>query len=108
MEGAAQYRAAKFVMLSDRTGPPPPDDPHAGGMIPEVVPPLPRENPRARNLPWRTALRLAARGLDATCGRTRCRACSTAPASSCVSAFVVWFLFKLELDYSCFPRSPGS
>ena len=36
-------------------GPRLPDNPHAGGLLPEVVPPLPRENPYARRLPWRTA-----------------------------------------------------
>ena len=41
-------------MLSDK--PPPPDNPDAGGdLIPKVVPPLPRENPHARDLPWRRA-----------------------------------------------------
>ena len=43
------------IMLSDRSGPPPPDNPHAHGVIPKVVPPLPRENPHARDLPWHTA-----------------------------------------------------
>jgi uncharacterized membrane protein len=93
-------------MLSDRTGPPPPDNPHAGGMIPKVVPPLPRENPRARNLPWQTALDWLRAGWSDMW---------TNPAPSLVyglgvfalSAFVVWFLFELELDYILFPALAG-
>ncbi len=93
-------------MLSDRTGLPPPDDPHAGGMIPEVVPPLPRENPRARNLPWHTAFDWLRAGW---------RDMWTNPLPSLVyglgvfalSAFIVWFLFKLELDYVLFPALAG-
>ena len=93
-------------MLSDRTGPPPPDNPHAGGIIPKVVPPLPRENPRARNLPWQTALQWLRAGW---------RDLWTNPAPSlcygvgvfALSAFVVWFLFELELDYILFPALAG-
>jgi len=93
-------------MLSDRTGPPPPDNPHAGGMIPKVVPPLPRENPHARDLPWQTAFQwLRAGWADMW----------TNPAPSLIyglgvfalSAFVVWFLFELELDYVLFPALAG-
>lgn len=93
-------------MLSDRTGPPPPDNPHAAGVIPKVVPPLPRENPRARNLPWRTAFAwLRAGWADLW----------TNPVPSLlygvgvfvVSAAVVWFLFELELDYALFPALAG-
>ena len=48
-------------MLSDQA--PPPDNPDAGGIvIPKVVPPLPRENPHARNLPWSTAFGWLAAG----------------------------------------------
>ena len=50
-------------MLSDRSGPRPPDNSTAHGVIPKVVPPLPREKRYARDLPWRTALRLAAGGM---------------------------------------------
>ena len=54
-------------MLSDRPAPPddgpaPPDELHGGGPIPMVVPPLPRENPHARNLPWSTAFGLLRAG----------------------------------------------
>jgi uncharacterized membrane protein len=93
-------------MLSDRTGPPPPDNPHAGGMIPKVVPPLPRENPHARDLPWQTALQWLRAGWADTW---------TNPAPSLIyglgvfalSAFVIWFLFELELDYILFPALAG-
>jgi uncharacterized membrane protein len=94
-------------MLSDRTGAPPPDNPHAGGVaIPKIVPPLPRENPRARNLPWRTAFAWLRAGW---------RDMWTNPAPSFVyglgvfalSAFIVWFLFELELDYVLFPALAG-
>jgi uncharacterized membrane protein len=93
-------------MLSDRTGPPPPDNPHAHGVIPKVVPPLPRENPRARNLPWQTALDWLRAGWHDMW---------TNPAPSLIyglgvfalSAFIVWFLFRLELDYVLFPALAG-
>jgi uncharacterized membrane protein len=93
-------------MLSDRTGPPPPDNPHAAGGIPKVVPPLPRENLRARNLPWRTAFDWLRAGWSDMW---------TNPAPSLVyglgvfalSAFIVWFLFRLELDYVLFPALAG-
>ena len=93
-------------MLSARSGPPPPDNPHAGGTIPKVVPPLPRENPRARNLPWRTAFDWLRAGWSDLW---------TNPLPSLlyglgvfvVSAFVVWFLFRLELDYALFPALAG-
>ncbi len=93
-------------MLSDRSGPPPPDNPHAGGVIPKVVPPLPRANPRARNLPWRTAFDWLRAGWSDLW---------TNPLPSLlyglgvfvVSALMVWFLFRLELDYALFPALAG-
>src|SRR5690606_35310298 len=96
----------EILMLSDRTGAPPPDNPHAGGMIPEVVPPLPRENPRAPNLPWQTAFDWLRAGW-----RDRW----TIPLPNLIyglgvfalSAFIVWFLFELELDYILFPALAG-
>ena len=93
-------------MLSERTGAPPPDNPHAAGGIPEIVPPLPRENPRARNLPWRTAFAwLRAGWADMW----------TNPVPSLlyglgvfiVSAAVIWFLFELELSWAVFPALAG-
>ncbi len=93
-------------MLSDRTGPPPPDNPHATGVIPEVVPPLRRENLRARNFPWRTAFDWLRAGWSDMW---------TNPLPSLiygfvvflVSAGVIWFLFELELDYALFPALAG-
>ena len=49
-------------MLSDRSTIPPPDNPYAAGLIPKVIPPLPRENPHARHLPWHTAFRWLRQG----------------------------------------------
>ncbi len=97
-------------MLSDRPNPPdvlaPPDNPHAGGVIPKVVPPLPHENMRARNLPWQTAFHWLRRGWDDTW---------TNPVPSllyglgvfAVSVLIVWMLFWLGLDYVLFPALAG-
>ncbi|QIE56027.1 DUF2189 domain-containing protein [Pikeienuella piscinae] len=93
-------------MLSDRTDPPPPDEPHADGVIPEVVPPLPRENRRARNLPWRTAFDWL-RGGWADLWTNPAPSLLYGVAVFVVSAFVVWFLFRLELDYALFPALAG-
>ncbi len=97
-------------MLSDHTNdpdaPPPPDDPEAAGVIPKVVPPMPRENPRARNLPWRTACDwLRAGWFDLW----------TNPLPSlfygfgvfAVSALVVWGLFLFGYEYALFPALSG-
>ena len=57
-EGSRRRRRVSrggFEMLSDRSHIPPPDNPHAAGVIPKVIAPLPRENVRARKLPWQTA-----------------------------------------------------
>ncbi len=93
-------------MLSDHTKPPPPDNLHDDGMIPKVVPPLPRPSPYARNLPWRTALSWLRAGWSDLW---------TSPLPSLlyglmvftVSAIVVWFLFRLEYDYALFPALAG-
>lgn len=92
-------------MLSDK-GPPPPDNPHAVGGIPKIVPPLPRENRRARNLPWRTAVDWLRAGWSDMW---------TNPLPSLlygfgvfvISAGIVWFLFRNELDYALFPALAG-
>jgi uncharacterized membrane protein len=92
-------------MLSDKA--PPPDNPHAGGIaIPKVVPPLPRENPHARNLPWSTAFGWLAAGW---------KDLWTDPLPSLlyglgvflVSVLLVLSLYRLELDYLLFPALAG-
>jgi uncharacterized membrane protein len=92
-------------MLSDKA--PPPDNPYAGGIvIPKVDPPLPRENPRARNLPWTTAFGWLAAGW---------RDLWTDPVPSLlyglgvflVSLLVVLSLYRLELDYLLLPALAG-
>lgn len=93
-------------MLSDRTDPPPPDNPEAGGTIPKVVPPLPRENLRARNLPWRTAFSWL---------RTGWSDLWTNPVPSllygtgvfAVSLIVVLALFQFRYEYALFPALAG-
>ncbi|WP_299821122.1 DUF2189 domain-containing protein [uncultured Jannaschia sp.] len=93
-------------MLSDRTGPPSPDNPHAGGMIPKVVPPLPRPNPRARDLPWRTAFVWLRAGWSDLW---------TNPLPSLLygfgvfvlSVFIVWGLFRFGYEYALFPALAG-
>lgn len=102
-------------MLSDRAGPPPPDNPGAGGAIPKpgaggaipkVVPPLPRPSPHARNLPWRTAfgwLRAGWRDLWIHPGPSLLYGVGV----FVVSALVVWGLFRLGLDYLLFPALAG-
>ena len=93
-------------MLSNRTDPPPPDNPHAGGAIPRVVPPLPTPNPRARSLPARTAFGWLRAGWDDL---------RADPAPSLaygggvfvLSVAVVWLLLGLGLDYALFPALAG-
>lgn len=93
-------------MLSDRSSPPPPDEDAPHGLIPKVVPPLPRENELARELPWKTAFGWLRAGW---------RDIWRNPAASllygfCVfviSALVVWSLYRLELDYFLFPALAG-
>ncbi len=93
-------------MLSDRSNLPPPDNPHAAGAIPKVVPPLPRENQRARDLPWRTAFRWL------RAGWTDLR---TNPLPSLlyglgvafISVLIVWALFRFRYEYALFPALAG-
>ncbi|AZQ68638.1 DUF2189 domain-containing protein [Silicimonas algicola] len=93
-------------MLSDRTDPPPPDNPHAAGVIPKVVPPLPRQNLRARNLPWRTAFDWLRAGWSDLW---------TNPLPSllygagvfALSILVVWGLFQFRYEYALFPALAG-
>lgn len=93
-------------MLSDRNGPPPPDKFHSDGLIPEVVPPLPRENSYARELPQRAALTWLRAGWSDLW---------TNPLPSLVyglgvfiiSLLVVWSLFQLGISHFVFPALAG-
>lgn len=97
-------------MLSDHTndpdGPPPPDNPDAADGIPKVVPPLPIENRRARNLPWRTVFHWLRLGWSDLW---------TNPLSSllygfgifAISALIVWALFLFNYEYALFPALAG-
>ena len=97
-------------MLSDRTNhsdaPPLPDNPHAGGVIPQVVPPLPRESPHARQLPASMAFTWLKRGWSDFL---------TQPSLSLlygilvfvISALVVWGLFQFRYEYALFPALAG-
>ena len=93
-------------MLSDRTDPPAPDNSHTGGVIPKVVPPLPRENLRARNLPWTTAFTWLRAGWSDLW---------TNPVSSLLygagvfagSLLVVLVLFQFRYEYALFPALAG-
>jgi uncharacterized membrane protein len=75
-------------------------------VLPKVVPPLPRPNPKARNLPRRTALDWLAAGW---------RDLWTNPGPSLLyglvvfaaSVFVVWGMFRFEVDYFFFPALSG-
>ncbi|WP_324751713.1 DUF2189 domain-containing protein [Roseovarius sp. Pro17] len=94
-------------MLSDHTDSlPPADNPNASDGIPKVVPPLPRENQLARDLPWRTALHWLRQGWSDLW---------TNPLPSLlygfgvfvISALIVWALFLFEYEYALFPALAG-
>ena len=93
-------------MLSDRKDPPPPDNPHADDVIPEVVPPLPRQNTYGRDMPWRTALEWLRAGwsdfITAALPSLLYGVCVFL-----VSIAVIWLLYHLELDYFVFPALAG-
>jgi uncharacterized membrane protein len=97
-------------MLSDRTtepdAPPPPDNPHAAGAIPKVVPPLPRENRRARNLPWRTAFDWLRAGWS-DMWRNPLSSVLYGLGVFLVSAVIVWALFRFGYEYALFPALAG-
>lgn len=94
-------------MLGDHPdAPPPPDNPDAAGGIPLVVPALPRENPHARDLPWRTAFDWLRAGWSDLW---------TNPLPSLlygfgvfvVSALIVWALFLFKYEFILFPALAG-
>jgi uncharacterized membrane protein len=93
-------------MLSDHNGPPPPDNPHAHGVIPKVVPPLPRETPHVRNLPWQTALGWLRKGW-ADLLSNPLPSLLYGAGVFLVSILVVWLLYRLEFDYFLFPALAG-
>jgi uncharacterized membrane protein len=75
-------------------------------VLPKIVPPLPRPNPKARNLPQRVALDWLRAGWQDLW---------TNPAPSllyglvvfAVSVLVVWGMFRFEIDYFFFPALSG-
>lgn len=94
-------------MLNDRPDVlPPPDDLQGPAMIPQVVPPLPRENQLAHDLPWRTAFTWLRHGWSDLW---------TNPLPSllyglgvaALSALIVWALFTFEYEYALFPALAG-
>lgn len=74
--------------------------------LPRIEPPLPRPNPNVRNLPWQTAFDWLKAGW---------RDLRTNPLPSllygvavfAVSLFVVWGMFRYEVDYFFFPALAG-
>lgn len=97
-------------MLSDRSknrdSISPPDNPHAAGVIPKVVPPLPRESAHARDLPKTAAFTWLRRGWSDFLTR---------PLLSLlyglivfmISALIVWALFQFHYEYVLFPALAG-
>ena len=108
-------------MLSDRTdppptaatepdSPPPPDNPHAGthagAVIPKVIPALPRENRRARHLPWPTAFHWLGAGWS-DLWTNPVPSLLYGLAVAVISALVVWGLFSFGHEYALFPALAG-
>ena len=93
-------------MLTNSAPPDEPESRRGSPVIPEVVPPLPRVNPHARDLPWITALDWLRQGWADF---------RTNPAPSAaygfvvfvVSLVVVWGLLRFGLDYILFPALSG-
>lgn len=97
-------------MLSDRTKNEdrldPPDNPHASGGIPKVVPPLPRVNPRAHDLPWRTAFSWLREGWD-DLWKYPLPSLLYGVGVFVLSAVIVWALFTFRYEYALFPALAG-
>ncbi|SDY91309.1 DUF2189 domain-containing protein [Citreimonas salinaria] len=74
--------------------------------IPKVVPPLPRPNPKARGLPKRTAFEWLGRGWSDFRTNPVPSLCYGL-AVFLVSAFVVWGMFRYEVDYFFLPALSG-
>ena len=83
-----------------------PGNPQDGGLIPKVVPPLPRESSFARALPWTAALAWLRAGW---------RDLATNPIPNLLyglgtfaaSLLVLWFLVKRDLSYLIVPALAG-
>lgn len=96
-------------MLNDHTkkdAPPPPSNAHASGVIPEVVPALPRENHLARNLPWSTAFHWLRMGW-ADIWKNPAPSLLYGLCVFAISAFIVWALFQFGYEYALFPALAG-
>ncbi|MFZ3584211.1 DUF2189 domain-containing protein [Loktanella sp. DJP18] len=97
-------------MLSDHTkdtdAPPPPDNPHANDGIPKIVPPLPRENRRARELPWRTAFDWLRAGWS-DLWRNPLPSLLYGVGIFAVSALIVWALIRFDYGYVLLPALAG-
>jgi uncharacterized membrane protein len=96
-------------MLSDHAKnntPPPPDCAHAPGDIPEVVPPLPRENRRSRDLSWMTVFQWLRMGW-ADMWINPLPSILYGLGVFAISAFIVWVLFQFGHEYALFPALAG-
>jgi uncharacterized membrane protein len=97
-------------MLSDHTqnndAPTPPDNPHADDGIPKIVPPLPRENQRARELPWHTAFDWLRAGWS-DLWRNPLPSLLYGFGIFAVSALIVWALFRFDYGYVLLPALAG-
>jgi len=97
-------------MLSDHTNdkdsPPQPDNSNASDGIPKVVPALPVENRRARNLPWRTAFHWLALGWS-DLWKNPLPSLLYGFGVFVISALIVWALFLFNYEYALFPALAG-
>ncbi|SFD96688.1 Uncharacterized membrane protein [Sulfitobacter brevis] len=97
-------------MLSDHTedkdAPQPPDNRHADDRIPRIVPPLPLENRRARELPWHTAFDWLRAGWS-DLWHNPLPSLLYGFGVFVVSALIVWALFRFDYGYVLLPALAG-
>ncbi len=97
-------------MLSDRSKrpktPPSPDNPHASGVIPKVVPPLPVESPHARHLPVSSAFAWLRRGWS-DLWINPLFSLLYGIGVFAASALIIWALFQFRYEYALFPALAG-
>lgn len=74
--------------------------------LPEIVSPLPRENNLARNLPSRTAFGWLRAGW-ADMWNDPMPSLLYGSTVFLLSAFIIWLMFRFELDYALFPALAG-